>query len=102
MDVAEEATDSEIIFAAYVKAVEARCGDTLRNGEILSYGVVMHTQKQVLLDAGWETDAERAFDQVRDERLTIPVVEAVAGCQKGDGLDIVDAAKGKGFVVRVA
>ena len=100
MDIAADATDSQIMFAAYVKAVEARCGDALRGGETVSYGVVMHTQKQVLLDAGWEDDDDRAFEQVRHERLTIPVVEAVAGFSKGHGLEIVDAAKGKGFVVR--
>lgn len=96
-DVAADATDNEIIFAAYVRAAEERCGDALRNGETVSYGLVMHAQKQVLLDAGWEEDEDRAFEQVRSERLTISVVEAVAGVKKGDGLDIVDAPKGKGF-----
>ncbi len=100
MDVGENATDAEIIFAAYVNAVDVRCGADLRNGTTVSYGVVMHTQKQVLLDAGWEDDEDRAFEQVRNERLTIPVVESVAGVKKGEGLDIVDAAKGRAFVVR--
>ncbi len=99
-DVSGDASEQEVVMAAYVRAVESEFGESLRSGEPVPYGAVMRAQKDVLLAAELETDGDRAFERVRSERVTIQVVEAVAGVAKGEGLDIVDADRGRAFLVR--
>lgn len=84
---------NDAIFAAMVKHVEEKVGAALKGGQEVKWGRILHLQKEVLLDLKIETDADAAFERVRQERQTKTLVEQIAGRPIGDD-EIINASGG--------
>jgi hypothetical protein len=81
------------VLAAMVKHVGEKVGDALQRGDEVKWGRVQHLQKDVLIELAIETDADVAFERVRQERQTKTIVEQIVG-RTIEKSEIVNASNG--------
>jgi len=89
----ESLTLNDAVMAAMVKRVDEMVGDALRRGDEVKWGRVQHLQKEVLIELAIETEADTAFERVREERQTKTIVEQIVG-RTIKSSEVVNASNG--------
>lgn len=92
---------NDAVYGAMVNKVDETVGDSLRGGQEVKWGHVLHLQKSVLLELGIESDEDTAFRRVMEERQTKKVVEQVVDRPVNQD-EIINSSKGgKAFRLNV-
>ncbi len=84
---------NDAVMAAMVKRVDEKVGNALRRGDEIKWGRVQHLQKEVLIELAIETDADAAFERIRQERQTKSIVEQIVG-RTIEKSEVVNASNG--------